>query len=126
MLEFALVLPLFATALLGIFEFGRAFMVYQVLVNSSRAAVRKAVIANASTTDVEAAAKEQVQISGLNSSNFNVSYKVNGTTVSSLSSVNRGDAVSVRVAIPFQQVAVLSPLFLNGVTLNGETVMRAE
>lgn len=126
MVEFALVLPVFAAALLGIFEFGRAFMVYQVLVNSSRVAVRKAVIDNAQATDAMAAAKEQVRVSGLPESKFSVEFKVNGTTATSLDNVNRGDAVAVRVTVPFDSVAVVAPLFLNGATMNGETVMRAE
>lgn len=126
MIEFAFVLPIFAAALLGIFEFGRAFMVYQVLVNSSRVAVRKAVIADAKASDVEAAAKEQVRISGLPESNFTVTFKVNDTTATSLDNVSRGDSVSVRITVPFSNVAVVSPLFLNDATLGGETVMRAE
>ena len=44
MVEMAVVAPLFFMLILGIIEFGRAFMVSEMMINASREAVRLAII----------------------------------------------------------------------------------
>lgn len=52
LLEFALLLPILLALIVGIYEFGRAWNVYQVLTNTAREGARLAVIPTSSETDV--------------------------------------------------------------------------
>jgi Flp pilus assembly protein TadG len=54
MLEVALTLPLMLLVAVGIFEFGRAFLCWQVLTNAAREGARVAVLPNAQTDAVQA------------------------------------------------------------------------
>jgi Flp pilus assembly protein TadG len=127
MLEFALVLPIFLLCILGILEFGRAFMVNQVLISASRAGARKAVIEGTSDDDVKTAITDEISANALKvgSSDLKITYLVDGEA-GSLSSAKRGDQVAVRVQIPFSAVAVAHPMFMGKTTLSGECVMRHE
>lgn len=49
--EFALVLPLLLAVVIGIFEFGRAWNVYQVLTNAAREGARRAVVPTTANED---------------------------------------------------------------------------
>ncbi len=49
--EFALVLPLLLAVVIGIFEFGRAWNVYQVLTNAAREGARRAVVPTTASED---------------------------------------------------------------------------
>ena len=50
MVEFALVAPLLMMLVIGVFEFGRAWNVYQVITEAARGGARAAVVADASVT----------------------------------------------------------------------------
>ena len=50
MAEFAIILPIFMLAVIGIIEFGRAVMVQQILVNAAREGARRAIIPGATNT----------------------------------------------------------------------------
>src|SRR5206468_2029837 len=50
--EFALVAPVLLLFVLGIIEFGRLMMVEQILTNAAREGARRAVMANATQSDV--------------------------------------------------------------------------
>jgi Flp pilus assembly protein TadG len=127
MLEFALVFPLFLAAILGILEFGRAFMVNQVMISASRAGVRKAIIAGTDEATVKQAVTDEIaaNLTTVKTSDVNVTFYVGGEKAS-FTTANRGDQIGVRVQIPFSSVAVASPMFMGNATLMGECVMRRE
>lgn len=50
MVEFAIVLPLLLMLMIAVFEFGRAWNVYQVLTDAARHAARSAVVADPTVT----------------------------------------------------------------------------
>lgn len=52
LVEFAILLPVLMAIVLGIFEFGRAWNVYQVLTNTAREGARLAVIPTSTEQDV--------------------------------------------------------------------------
>jgi Flp pilus assembly protein TadG len=54
MIEMAMTLPLMLLVSVGIFEFGRAFMCWQVLTNAAREGARVAVLPDAEVDNVEA------------------------------------------------------------------------
>ncbi|HKA59644.1 MAG TPA: TadE family protein [Gemmatimonadales bacterium] len=75
MVEFALVAPLLMMLVIGVFEFGRAWNVYQVITEAARAGARAAVVADASVTQdsVIATIRHDLTRAGLNPSGLNVS-----------------------------------------------------
>ena len=118
--EFAVVAPLLFLVLFGIIEFGRLFMVQQVLTNATREGARRAIL----ETSTEAEVKTVV-------GDYLTSAAVSGATVtvspSNLSLLGLGDAVTVGASVPFEDVSWLpSPWFLGGRTLSAQSVMRAE
>jgi Flp pilus assembly protein TadG len=57
LVEFALIVPIFLLLVLGVFEFGRAWNVYQVLTDAAREGARTAVLARSTITADTVAAK---------------------------------------------------------------------
>ncbi len=119
-MEFAVVAPLFFLLILGMVEFGRMMMVQQILTNASREGARIAVLDNTTTADTVAAVTDYLS-----------SGRVSGATITVTpdppSSAGYGEAVSVSVSVPFDQVSWLpSPMFLGGNSLEATTVMRRE
>jgi len=51
LVEFAIVLPILLAVVIGIFEFGRAWNVYQVLTNAAREGARRAVVPSTASED---------------------------------------------------------------------------
>jgi Flp pilus assembly protein TadG len=118
--EFAVVAPLFFLLIFGMIEFGRMVMVQQIITNASREGARVAVLDGATATEVTTAVD-----------NYMVSASVDGVNISVSpnppSSAGYGEAVTVSVSVPFDQVSWLpSPMFLGGNTLSATTVMRRE
>lgn len=73
--EFALVAPLLLMLVIGVFEFGRAWNVYQVITEAARAGARAAVVADASVTQdsVVSTIQHALGRAGLNPSRANIS-----------------------------------------------------
>ena len=117
--EFALVVPFLLLLLVGVFEFGRAIMVQQILTNAAREGARRAVVEGATAAEVET-----LVVSYLDSTS------VTGASVtctpSTLSTAGFGDPVMVNVSVPFDNVTWMSPWFLGGRTLTATTHMHAD
>ena len=125
MVEFAIVLPVFLLLLLGIVEFGRAFMVYQVLTNAAREGARTAILSY-TTSDTQVRSRV---------ANFLTAAKVPTdkrlkVTVTSdrgkLTDAIRGDSVQVNVSIAYSDVSLMAPRFLSRATLTATSHMRRE
>lgn len=120
LVEFAVVAPVLFLLILGMIEFGRMVMVQQILTNASREGARRAILEDATAPEVESSV-----------SDYLTSTSVSGATVTvtpgTLAPLGFGDPVRVTVSVPFSQVSwVPVPWFLGGVTLTGQSVMRAE
>jgi Flp pilus assembly protein TadG len=74
LVEFALVLPLLLMLVIGVFEFGRAYNVYQVITDAAREGARTAVVADPSTTQdsVLTTIRNALGRAGLNSSSATI------------------------------------------------------
>ena len=122
MIECAIVLPLFAMLVLGILEFGRAFMVSQVVTNSAREGARIGTMpTSTSNSQIEARVNDFLADAGITTATTTVSVDSG-----SLAGASRGDAVTVQVSVPFTDVSLLSPRFLEGINLTSTSVMRRE
>jgi Flp pilus assembly protein TadG len=118
--EFAVVAPLFFLLVFGMIEFGRMVMVQQVITNGSREGARIAVLDGTTSTEVHNAVE-----------NYLTSASISGATVTvdpdPPNTAGYGEAVTVTVSIPFNQVSWLpTPMFIGGKTLSATTVMRRE
>lgn len=126
--EMALVIPIFFTVVLGIFEFGRAMMVGQLVTNAAREGAREAVLDGATNSDVEDTVKTFVQETvGVSRSQITVKITVdNPNAGDQLAQAERGDPCTVRVEVPFDEVSFAPAEYLQGENLAGESTMRHE
>lgn len=119
-IEFALIAPVFLLLVFGMIEFGRAIMVQQVLVNVSREGARQAAV-DGGVIDVDAYLAASAITGAL------TQYEVNGVIVSDLSGAEYGEAVTVRISVPYRNVSWLpTPNFLTDTVLSASTTMRRE
>jgi Flp pilus assembly protein TadG len=104
----------------GMIEYGRMIMVQQVLTNASREGARRAVLDGATTEDVQTVVEDYLE-------NGSVEGATIAVSPSPPSSAVAGDAVTVSVSIPFEDVSWLPGAFYLGeTTLNADTVMSRE
>lgn len=136
LVEFALVLPIFLALVIGIVEFGAAWRNYQVLTNASREGARRAVVPNATDSEVRTKILEYLDASGLDRNTATILINVDADGNEQGASAETGSSESVRVEYPYS-FALLGPVLdlLGGggadgsfgtITLSSETVMRNE
>jgi Flp pilus assembly protein TadG len=125
--ETALVLPLFFLIVFGVIEFGRAFMVAQLLTNAAREGARAAIMAgstNAAVTDkVKTLVNDYV---GVAKTKVNVTLSVNGSTSGQFATAERRDMCEVEISLPIGDVTFIPVKFLTGINLKGQAAMRHE
>ena len=146
-LEFAMMLPLFFSIVMGIIEFGRGFEVAQWLTASAREGARLAMLYNVISqkdkdkgitsgnqkieTDIKnflaaASITEGVQVhifpQGAAPSGSGSYPPFNIDDYSS----NAGKYFTVRVTVPFAEVALIDPIFMTDTLLSGEITVRHE
>lgn len=125
--EFALLLPILMGVVIGIFEFGRAWNVDQVLTNAGREGARLAVIPTSSEDDVIATVEDALTNAALDPSLASIDIEGMGD--------GYGTPTSVAIAYPFE-FTFLGPImaFLGdgegetpgAITLNSQITMRNE
>jgi Flp pilus assembly protein TadG len=118
--EFAVVAPLLSLMILGIIEFGQGTVVLQTLTNASREGARVASYdSTTATSTITTAVNNYLSNAGISGAT---------TTVSpSPSSATDGQAMTVTVSIPFNNVSWMpSPFFMGGQTLQASSVMCRE
>jgi Flp pilus assembly protein TadG len=120
--EMALMLPLFILIVVGIIEFGRAFMVQQMVTNASREGARHATLPNTTENEVVAIVRDYLATGRINRDVVQVTVDP-----TNLQNAATGTQVSVEVRVPYSDVAWMpTPWFLGQTTLNSVTVMRHE
>lgn len=132
MVETALVLPIFFTVVLGIIEFGRAFMVAQLLNNAAREGTRVAIMAGSTNTEVETAVKDFASTSiGVDANLVTVTIDITPATGNpdpndNVAAANKRDLINVQVSVPFTEVNYVPAEFLSTTNLVGQSAMRHE
>jgi len=107
LLETALALPIVLLVSVGIFEFGRAYQVFQVMTNAAREGARLAVIPGATDSDVTARVQNYLtagMVANASSATVNIDHS---QTVSI--GANTAPATQVTVQYPFSFM-VLNPV----------------
>jgi Flp pilus assembly protein TadG len=134
LVETAIVLPIFFMVVLGIIEFGRAFMVAQLLNNAAREGTRIAIMAGSTNSEVETAVKGFVTGSvGCAAVDVDVDITVTAATgnptpspPNDVSVAMKRDLCTVVVSVPFTKVNYMPSKFLISASLTGQSAMRHE
>lgn len=143
LVETAVVLPVFFTFLFAFIEFGHCFMTIHSLNSAARRAARLGVGENVTSQQVEDLAHsildsaidadhENVRISVKDASVFD-DANVDPATIDydSLPSIELSSAESralfiVRVEVPYHEIGIMGPRWIETLNLHGQAVMRKE
>lgn len=126
LVELAIVLPVFVTVMLGIIEFGRAFMVGQLVANAAREGARMAIVDGSSNSAVQSAVTSFLQsTANVSPGDVTTTITVNGAG-SDVSAAQPRDLINVQVTIPFSKVSFLPPTYLASASLKSSSSMRHE
>ena len=132
LIETAITLPLLLLVAVGIFEFGRAFEVWQVMTNAAREGARVAVLPNPATGAVEERVRQYLEIGALenlDSVSVSVQRDVNitiGATTATASQVTVTYPFSFMVLQPVANLVVSGSTLGAPITLTTSAVMRNE
>ena len=129
--ETAFVLPIFFTVVLGVVEFGKAFMVSNLLTNAAREGCRLAIVPGVTAQEVRDAVRQQVTNTvGITITDAQIPititpYAGNPNPNNEPANANSRDLVEIEVSLPFADVSY-TVKFLDGVNLRGQAAMRHE
>ena len=120
--ELAVLTPLLATIVLGMLEMGRAMMAKTILNDAARKACRAGIGPTGSNTTIQTEVTDVLGDNSISSANATVTVQVNGKAVDASTS-KQNDRISVKVAVPYSQLAWTPPFFLTNTTIESETVV---
>jgi Flp pilus assembly protein TadG len=124
--EFALVAPLFFMLVLGIIEFGRAFMVMDLLNEAARVGCRVAIIEGTSSAQIKQAATDFLTSAGINGEVAGVSVNDAPIDTVEANTMPAYTEMSVVVTVPVSSVTwVPDGVFPSG-NLTGQYTMQRE
>jgi Flp pilus assembly protein TadG len=102
--EFAMILPVILTLLLGIWEVGRMIEIQQILYNAAREGGRQAASGELTNAQVQDAVTDSLQTSGVPVPNVVVTVKDLDTPANDVSNANYLDRIQITVTIPIADV----------------------
>jgi hypothetical protein len=126
MAEFAIVLPIFILAVIGIIEFGRAVMVQQILVNATREGARRAIVPGATNDEVTELVGNYIDASIGQSPSRQIAIRDEGGNTLDLADADSHDLIQVVVAVPYNEVGVGISSYFYGKTMGAVVQMRKE
>lgn len=132
LVETAIVLPVFFLVVLGIIEFGRAFMVMQLVNTAAREATRSAIMDGTNNAEVTDVAKTLVSNTvTIPKDKVTVAVTVtehtgNPNTSNEISSAHKRDTIKIDVSVDYADTSFLTPRFLSTAIIRGTSAMRHE
>jgi Flp pilus assembly protein TadG len=102
--EFAMILPVILTLLLGIWEVGRMIEIQQILYNAAREGGRQAASGELTNAQVQDAVTDSLQTSGVPVNNVVVTVKDLDTPANDVSNANYLDRIQITVTIPIADI----------------------
>jgi hypothetical protein len=108
--------------MMGMLEFGRAFMAKSILDDAARKACRSAVLPTGTNAVITSEVNDILADNGVASGSATITVQVNGTTADA-STAKMGDQISVKVALQYSQIAWTTPFFLSNRTVESETLV---
>ncbi|QGJ70911.1 Hypothetical protein PBC10988_26140 [Planctomycetales bacterium 10988] len=143
MTEFAIVLPVFILFVLGMIEFGRAFMVTQMLNAATRMGARQGSLDGVSSNDVVTIAKDFLSAGGINPSDVRIQVldasvfddtnqdpddppDLEDLDDMELADAGQRDLAIILAEVDYDDVSLFSPWWLGSATLRSTAVLRHE
>jgi Flp pilus assembly protein TadG len=125
-LEFALVGPLFFVLVLGVIEFGRAFMVIELLNEAAREGCRAAIVEGTSSAQIKLAVTNFLTSASVDGTVASVT--VNGTSIDTMETKTMPayTEMTVMVTVPVSSITWVPNGFIPNGTLTGQYAMRRE
>ncbi len=139
--EFAVVVPAFGIFLAAMVEFGHAYMVQTALRGAAKKAARYGVASGVTTSEVRQEALRIVS-AAVDTSSLSIIVKdanvfdtsdspTNGLEFEDLPDIELATATTrqlyiIRLAIPYEDVALFPPFWTDNLTLHSQSVMRHE
>jgi Flp pilus assembly protein TadG len=122
LVELSLVLMILVLLTFGVMEYGWMFFQIQQVTNAARAGAREAILPDTSNAAVQAVVDGVMTDSGLGATGYGVSI-----SAGDVSTLNRGDAVTVAVAVPYGNIELLGmSIFPAPGELNASVTMAKE
>ena len=141
LVEFAIILPVFGILMMGILEFGHIYLVYNTMTAAAKRAARYGAVSGVTNNEVEGRAS-QILDSVIDMNDANVIVKdanifdtpaVDTTTIqyNDLDDINVEDLESrqlfmIHITVPYNDVAIIPPLWAKNLVLTAQSVMRHE
>ena len=126
MAEFAIVLPIFILAVIGIIEFGRAVMVQQILVNAAREGARRAIVPGATSDEVKDLVDDYLVNASLGAASRKVAVRDDNGMDVELATVDSHERIQVIVQVPYDEVGVGISSYFMGSMMKARVQMRKE
>ena len=119
--EFAVIVPFLTLIALGMIEITRAVQVKDLLTDAARSGCRQAIRPATATAAVTAAINTSLTNANIPTSYATITLLVNGKAVDVLTAV-QGDQITVKVAVPVNQVGWITPIFFSQSSVESESV----
>ena len=129
--EFALVLPVFVIIVFGMIDFGRAMMIGQIVQNASREGARLASTDGATAQMVNDHVNDYLQGAlGVSAGDITIAIDIEAgpgnSNPSGVEDASPGDKCTVRVQVPYNEIALFQSSYFNNAKLKGYATMRRE
>jgi Flp pilus assembly protein TadG len=121
-IEFAIAGPVLFLFVFAIFEFGRGFMVIDLLSDAARVGCREGAVQGKTSSTIQTDVQNRLQGEGVN--NTTVTVEVNGATGDPSTAVS-GSAITVIVTVPVSSITWTNANFLSG-NLSGQATMQKQ
>jgi Flp pilus assembly protein TadG len=102
--EFAMILPVILTLLLGIWEVGRMIEIQQILYNSAREGGRQASTGQLTDAQVQTVVIQYLQTAGVPTTHVVVTVSDLDTPANDVSNANYLDRIQINVTIPISDI----------------------
>src|SRR5438094_10559374 len=126
LVEFAFVAPVMILLIFAIFEFGRTFMVLELLTEGARVGCRQAIVEGTSSQQIQDTVTSYLAGVGINGDQ--VGIIINDASINSVEAANQPayTEMTVQVTVPVKTVSwIPNPFFTKGI-LMGQFTMRRE
>jgi len=126
LVEFAVVAPVMVLLIMAIFEFGRTFMVMELLTEGARVGCRKGIIEGTSSDQIKNVVT--AYLTGVGISGESAGISINDAPINTADAANQPayTEITVQVTVPVSSVSwVPNPIFTSGI-LSGQFTMRRE
>jgi Flp pilus assembly protein TadG len=120
--EFAILVPFLAVLAMGMIEVTRGVQVKDMLTDAVRSGCRLAIQPGTASATVQANINQVLTNAGIPTGDVTITIQVNGQTVDASTAV-KGDTISVKIALPVDDVGWVTPVFFSGKSVESETLV---